>query len=466
MNSKTLHAILRTNFTSFIHKTFDTINPGTHYTHNWHIDTISTYLKNVRTGNIKRLIINIPPRSLKSICVSVAWPAWILGHDPTKRILVASHSHTLGLKHSMDCRFTISADWYHQVFPNTLLSKQHNQKGKFMTTSHGFRFSTSVGGSVTGEGGDILIIDDPHNPIYMYSTKMRNKVIDWFENTFSSRLNDRANGAIILVMQRLHENDLCGYLTRNHSNWEVLKLPAIFKDDIAIKLNEREWRVAAGEPLDTKRYGTGILKDLEQEIGVYNFAAQYLQSPIPKNAGMISASDIRTESSIPQHFGYYVLSWDTAIKTSDNADYSVCTVWGIRGLEYYLVHLFRKKVGYPELKASTYSLIAKYAPRHILIEDKASGQSLIQDLRAEGVHCILPQRPKFDKVTRFASVIELIQSGRIILQQNAPWYKEFIEEITTFPNGHNDDIVDSVSQFLHYARLYNNDVKIRVLDRL
>lgn len=138
----------------------------------------------------------------------MAWPAWILGHDPSKRVLVSSYSQTLGIKHSMDCRFVMSSEWYRKLFPDTILSKTHNQKSKFMTTKHGFRFTTSVGGSVTGEGGDVLIIDDPHNPTHIHSDKLRNKVSDWFEQTFSTHLNNREKGAIILVMQRLHEEDL------------------------------------------------------------------------------------------------------------------------------------------------------------------------------------------------------------------------------------------------------------------
>ena len=155
MTKPLLSSILRQDFASFIGKVFSTINPGIEYEHNWHIDLIADYLISVEKGDIKRLIINIPPRALKSVCVSVAWPAWILGHDPTKRIMVASYAQSLSIKHSLDTRLVMSSDWYVALFPHTKLSKKHNLKSKFMTTEHGFRMATSVGGMSTGEGGYI-----------------------------------------------------------------------------------------------------------------------------------------------------------------------------------------------------------------------------------------------------------------------------------------------------------------------
>ena len=170
-NKKLLSAILRNNLPCFIHKSFQTINPNCHYDHNWHIDLICDYLNEVEKGNIKRLIINIPPRTLKSVCITVAWPAWLLGQNSKLRIIAASYAQNISIKHSLDCRFIIESEWYKNIFPNTLISKKENRKSKFITTDFGMRFATSVGGSVTGEGGDILILDDPHNPNQINSKK-------------------------------------------------------------------------------------------------------------------------------------------------------------------------------------------------------------------------------------------------------------------------------------------------------
>ena len=211
-NQRLLQAVLRNHFPSFVVKTFFTVSPGTKYLHNWHIDAIAEKLKQVMDGTITRLIINMPPRYLKSICVSVACPAWLLGKDPSKRIMVASYSQALSNKHSLDCRLLMNSQSYQDLFPWTRIAKGENQKSKFVTTKRGFRFATSTGGTATGEGGDILIVDDPQNPTKINSKSYRKNTIEWFEQTFISRLNNKKTGAIIIVMQRFHEEDLCGHL--------------------------------------------------------------------------------------------------------------------------------------------------------------------------------------------------------------------------------------------------------------
>lgn len=458
-----LQSMLRRDMSSFIEKTFKTINPGVAYMKNWHIDLIGEKLEEVRQGKIKRLIINMPPRALKSVCVSVAWPAWLLGHDPTKRIMVASYCQMLSVKHSMDCRIVMESDWFKKIFPETSLSHRHNQKSKFMTDKHGFRFSTSVGGSATGEGGDILIIDDPHNPSHIHSPKLRTKTIDWFEQTFATRLNHSSSGAIVLVMQRLHEEDLCGHLINSFpGKWEVLTLPAICPEDQTIQLSCRKVHLTAGEALHKNRDDTENLLQLEREIGKYNFAAQYLQTPISSESLMLEARDILHSDSRLEDIEYYVQSWDTAIKISNTSDYSVCTTWGVNGGNYYLVDMLRLRLDYPTLKEKVRKLSQRWNPKIILIEDKASGQSIIQDLRADGVQNIVAQRPKLDKITRFAAVVSLFQEGRVILPNKASWLNHFIKEVTLFPNSKHDDIVDSISQFLGYMKeLKRKIVRIR-----
>ena len=191
--------ILKNDLSAFIYKSFNTINQGVKYKHNWHIDLIAEYLQEIEKGKIKRLIINMPPRSLKSVCISVAFPAWLLGKKPNSRIIVASYSEKLSLKHSTDCRLIVSSKWFQELFPEFQLNQSQNEKYKFATTQNGYRFATSVGGSLTGEGGDILIVDDPHNPQQVMSEKYRLKTLEWFSNTFVSRLNDKKNGIIIIV---------------------------------------------------------------------------------------------------------------------------------------------------------------------------------------------------------------------------------------------------------------------------
>lgn len=460
-NKKLLSALLRQDFSSFIGKVFHTVNPGNTYHSNWHIDLIADYLEAVRKGQIKRLIINMPPRALKSVCVSVAWPAWLLGQNPAVRIMAASYSATLSIKHSLDCRMVLSSDWYKALFPNTVLSRKHNQKSKFLTDQNGFRFATGVGGSATGEGGDILIIDDPHNPTQINSLKMRNKAIEWYEQTFVTRLNNKNNGAIVLVMQRLHEDDMSAHLISS-GGWELLKIPAIAGQDLEYNLNNNKYFFGSGQLLNSKLDKLQFLQNLEAEIGSRNFAAQYLQAPLPASYNLLSSDDISYYETLPSGGMYFVISWDTAIKVSEHTDYSVGTCWAVANDHFYLISMIRQKMTYPLLKNEVQKQADKYRPKYLLIEDKASGQSIIQDLRLLGYSNIKPIKPVGDKITRFASVVPMFQSGKVLLPKKSAFNSVLINELISFPNSSHDDIVDSVSQFLIFAKEMNAPVKARL----
>ena len=286
--------VLENDLPSFINKVFNTINPGIQYSHNWHIDLIAEYLKSVFDGSTKRLIINIPPRSLKSVCVSVAFPAWVLGKKPNSRIIVSSYSDVLSLKHSTDCRLVVSSKWFQNLFPDFQLADGQNEKHKFATTQNGYRFATSVGGSLTGEGGDILIVDDPHNPQQVMSEKYRTKTLEWFSNTFISRLNDKKNGAIIIVMQRLHPNDLVGYLLDKKDNkWTILNIPAIAEKDTYYSIGNFEKVRQKGDILHPARESLKEIETIKTDMGSYVFSAQYQQNPVVEKGNIIRAEWIK-----------------------------------------------------------------------------------------------------------------------------------------------------------------------------
>jgi predicted phage terminase large subunit-like protein len=461
--SKLIEEAVKINFSCFIHKCFETINPGIEYQPNWHIDLIAEKLEAVREGKIKRLIINMPPRALKSVCVSVAWPAWLLGISPTCRIIVASYSQVLSIKHSLDCRSIMESSWYKEMFPNTRLSNKHNTKSKFLTTDFGFRFATSVGGSITGEGADYLIIDDPHNPTHIHSKRQREKVKTWYEQTFATRLNDKKKGAIILVMQRLHEGDLAGILLASSKRWQHLKLPAIAKELQEFELNGKKHVFRPGELLHSIREEIAELNDIEEELGSHNFAAQYLQEPISNHSSLLKREDIIFYNELSE-FEYIVQSWDTAIKVTSSSDYTVCTTWGVQQNKYYLIDMLRAKYEYSELKRTIIHQAEKYRPKLLIIEDKASGQSIIQDLVIETNIHIKKYKPVKDKITRFAATIPYFESGRILLSKNAVWVSVFLEELMAFPNSQNDDIIDSVSQFIDVIKNHKNTIaRIRMI---
>ncbi|MBR2141495.1 MAG: phage terminase large subunit [Rickettsiales bacterium] len=433
----------------FTQRSFHIVNCGCEYLHNWHIDAITTTLEEIYNGNIKRLIINMPPRYLKSMCVSVAFPAWILGKNPEKRIIVASYSEKLTIKHSTDCRIIMESEWFKNIFTDCILSKSQNEKYKFSTTKNGYRFATSIGGTLTGEGGDILIVDDPHNPQQVLNHKYRQKVLDWYSNTFSSRLNDKKNGAIIIVMQRLHQDDLSGYLlNKDGDGWFHLNLPIIFEDGCDIKVGNFHKHINKGELLFEKREGFKEIEKIKKDMGIYTFNAQYQQKPMLLDYGIFKQQWLKYFNDDVTFENIY-LSFDTAIKTGINNDPTVCTVWGIYNNKYYLVDLYRDWLEYPELKRKSLELINRWKPMAVLIEDKASGQSLIQDLKKEQYNIIAIKVTK-DKITRFASVTPIFESERILIRENANWLFDLEYELISFPVGKHDDQVDSISQFLNW----------------
>jgi len=454
-------AALRLDRSSFFHKVFSTTNPGTCYLHNWHIDAIAEHLRACENGDIRRLIINVPPRSLKSTCVTIGWPAWLLGHNPSRRIIAASYTAALSIKHSQDCRLVMQSDWYGQIFPQTLFVHDQNQKHKFVTTQRGFRLATSVGGAVTGEGGDFLIVDDPHNPTHIFSQSRRKAAVDWFDQTFSSRLDDKEKGVFVIVMQRLHENDLTGHLLdKGGDDWHCLQLPAIAENSSKISCGRFSYVRSEGELLHPGREGVKQIDNAKNLLGSYAFAAQYQQNPVPEGGGMVKEpwinyylmSDIYGDITEG-----VVQSWDTAIKAHKDSDYTVCTTWWRGRGGYYLLDVLRERMEYPALRRAVMQQAERWGAKleAILIEDKASGQSLLQDLRRETSLPLIAIVPLRDKVTRLAAVSPLFESGKVLFPEDALWLAELKRELLTFPSGSHDDQIDSCSQYLNWARVRN-----------
>jgi predicted phage terminase large subunit-like protein len=445
-----LRAILRSDFSSFVAKVFSTVAPGADYQHNWHIDAIAWQLERVMRGECTRLIITIPPRCLKSIAASVAFPAWLLGRDPGLRILAVSYAEGLSEKLALDCLKVLQASWYRDCFPATRLAKGRSARADFETTRGGGRFSTSVGGTLTGRGGDIIILDDPHKPEEATSDPKRQQVIDWWRSTLLSRLNDPVNSPIILIQQRVHEGDLAGVLLEK-GGWEHLNLPAIAEERQII---DRGWRGQIvreeGDLLHAARLPRDLLDQKREEQGSYVFAAQYQQRPAPLEGGLVKWEWFKTYDTPPirQPNDQIVQSWDTAIRAEDANDYSVCTTWLVRGHHAWLLDLCRMKLEFPELQRQVVAEAQKHGAMRVLIEQAGSGMQLLQYFQRQGYPNVIGWKPKDDKATRLMSVTPRIESGRVAIPRDAPWMAEFRREMTLFPNGKHDDQVDSVSQFL------------------
>jgi hypothetical protein len=248
-----LRVYLRNDLCGFVQKVFETVNPGVPFSRNWSTEAVTHALQKVASGATTRLIINIPPRNLKSICASVALPAFLLGHNPTKKIICVSYSDDLAAKFSNDCRAVMRTDWYQQTFPRARIDKAKDTESEVRTTERGYRLATSVGGTLTGRGGDIIIIDDPIKPQDAQSKSVREKTVQWYENTLLSRLDDKVHGAIVVVMQRLHLDDLSGHLLER-GGFEHLCLPAIAERKQTIQLDYGRTHVRSpGDVLDPVR---------------------------------------------------------------------------------------------------------------------------------------------------------------------------------------------------------------------
>lgn len=448
-----LSAVLRTDFIAFLHKAFDTLCQGARFQPNWHLEAIAHALEPAQQGLGDRLIVNVPPRSLKSISISVAWVAWRLGHDPALRFLCVSYSAELSNKHARDCRTLMLTDWYRQLFPKTVLTRvaEHD----FETTAGGGRMSTSVGGTLTGRGGDIIIIDDPIKPDEAATETARRTVIEWFASSLSSRLDDKNNGSIILVMQRVHECDLSGHLLEA-GGWNHLNLPAIAETDEDIPIGRgRIHRRRIGDVLHPARESLQILDVLKATMGSSVFSAQYQQSPIPAGGALIMRDWLSYIPQMPMKMpgDRIVQSWDTASKDGALNDFSVCITVLIRGRLVHVLDVFRKKLKFPDLVKAAVCLAEQHHADTILIEDAASGTQLIQSLKdanRPGIPRPIARRAEGDKISRLAGSSQRIEAGELVLPLNAPWLAEFERELLAFPNGRHDDQVDALAQLLNY----------------
>jgi predicted phage terminase large subunit-like protein len=453
MDTPEFDVLLRNDFSSFIARSFMHLDPQTTYAHSWHIDLLADRLTQVLDGKIRRLIITVPPRSLKSICASVAFPAWALGRKPGLRIVCASYGQDLSNKLARDTFAVMTAPWYQRAFA-TRLASNRMAADDFHTTGRGSRKATSVGGPLTGLGGDIVIIDDPVKPDEAMSEVQRNNANLWFDNTLYSRLNDKRTGAIVIIMQRLHLDDLVGHVLEKE-DWEVVNLPAIAAEDetwnYQTLFGPVEHTRAPGDVLHPEREPAEVLQALRRTLGEYAFSAQYLQAPVPLGGGIVKSEWLAyyEPQDKPDSFEKVVQSWDTANKESELADYSVCTTWGVKDKKYYLLHVLRKRMEYPELKRAVIKQAELWNARTILIEDKASGTQLIQELK-QTLSKVQGIKPENDKVMRMVAQTPEIEAGVVLLPKEAHWLSDYVYELTTFPKSKYDDQVDSTAQALKW----------------
>lgn len=447
-----LDAAMRNDFLLFVERCFLTLNPGKEFLPNWHHRAIDHVLDSVRQGSSTRLIINVQPRSLKSLIVSVAYPAFVLGHDPKKRIYVISYGGDLADKHSSDFRSVVESRWYKRMFPKMRIQKSLDSE--IITTERGYRRSTTVMGALTGLGGDLFILDDPQKAVDAQSEARRNSLNQWFSNTLISRLDNKSTGAIVIVMQRVHMNDICGFLTENSHDWKVLSLPAIAEVEERIPIGRNEFHHREiGEPLHPAHESIEVLRELERTMGPDNFAAQYQQCPVAEGGAMIRREWFSYYDTLPErtYRTKIIQSWDTAAKEGAQNDWSVCTTWLVHDDHYYLIDLVRDRFEYPRLRQTAIAQAERHKPSIVLIEDASTGIALAQELKTVLHMAIKPVSIERDKRGRMYVQQDKFHARRVHFPKGAPFLPALERELLAFPHGNTDDQVDSISQALAHT---------------
>src|SRR5882672_8807772 len=444
-------AILATDFRAFVDYVFGLLRPGIPFRPNWHIDAMAHKVSQVASGEVKRLIITMPPRNLKSIIASVALPAWYLGHNPSERVVAVSYSDALAKTHANDFRRVVTDPIYQAVFPKMVLARETDSE--IHTTLRGRRYATSIGGTLTGRGGSLFIIDDPLKPGDAHSEATRQRVIEWYRSTLVTRPDDKQAARIVLVMQRIHVDDLVGYLLENDAGFEVLNLPAVAQSTSTYDLGGGRTHVREkGDLLHPAHEPAEVLREIKKSMGAMLFSAQYQQAPAPAGGKIIKRKMLRYYSAVePRPTDRIVLSWDIALSEQEAGDYSACVVLLNCGDFYYVLEVIRGKFPFDKLKDKIIEVKQRYGKAaSLVIEESPISHGLIQSLREKHIN-VVDIKPDRDKQSRLISQIDLFEGGSVLLPKDAPWLDAFVSELLSFPGRH-DDQVDALTQGLAWRR--------------
>jgi predicted phage terminase large subunit-like protein len=446
-------AVLREHLYYFVWRSFGTLHPGQAFVPAWHVETMCWHLQQVAEGRIRRLLITVPPRHLKSICTSVAFVGWLLGRDPGMKVHVASYGQDLAAQHARDFRTLIEAPWYRRLFPGMQIHPRRNTELELLTTRQGGRKAVSPGGSVTGFGAEMIVIDDLMKAVDARLESSRQAVKDFYEQTLFSRLNDKRTGRIVAIQQRLHEDDFPAYLI-DKGNFEHLNLKAIAEEDEEFRVNfGRLRRRRRGEALFPEREPLEVLEQIREEMGAFRFSAQYQQNPTPPEGNRVRWDWLGTYAERPlrEELQMVVQSWDTAVTAEPTSDFSVCTTWGFREGTWYLLDVFRDRLEYPALRRRILKLRDRWRADPVIIEYANTGIPLVREFRNEGLGRLEAYHPRIDKETRLEAQTAKLERGNFLIPEEADWLPAFKHELLAFPGGRYDDQVDSMAQFLDWT---------------
>ena len=494
---------MRRSLRHFIRNAWHVVEPGKEFIDGWHIDAIADHLTYVSLGDIQDLVINIPPRHSKSTTVAVMWPAWEWTWMPSTQWLYATYAQALTIRDSVKCRRLIMSPWYQAHFSDCFqISSDLNQKGRFDNNYNGYRLATSVGGSATGEGGDRIVVDDAHNMKEIMSDTIRESVIDWWRDTMSTRGNNPKTVGRVIIAQRGHHRDLPGYVLSN-GGWVHLNLPGYFRKEsrcitVAQKTSSRppvqskpghfhigddypplkEGQVIFKDPrrcddelLTPERFGQEEMAKLASELTERGFDAQIQQNPSVEGGNILKLHHWREweDEELP-NIQMIIQSYDTAFEEDEEADFSARTTWGVfeweerldpmlpwtasykgqKRLCLILLERMNKRLAFPELREEALKANDLWKPDKILIEKRASGHSLAQELRRANLP-ITKIRTKDSKFAR-AHAASLVMERGCVWYVKRNWADEVMEQCAQFPTGEHDDLTDTVTQALLWLR--------------
>jgi predicted phage terminase large subunit-like protein len=472
----------------FVEQGWDVLEPGTKFIPGMHVDAVCLHLQALIEDRLKDLIINIPPGFAKSMIAAVFFPAWVWIKRPEYRFLYSSYKAEYAVRDSVKCRSLIQSGWYQDRWKDKFhLKSDQNEKGKFENDKTGYRETTSV---ATGTGARAMLVccDDPTSVDQAASDAERNRANAWWTGTMTTRLNDLRTGHLLLIQQRLHEEDTTA-VSVEQGGYEHLYLPNEFEVDRACVTHAKDgaelWkdpRTKEGQLLWPAKVGPDEVAMLKRKLGSYGYSGQYQQRPSPSGGGIfkkqwwrywtyktISVPPVLVRLAdgtmqkivpviLPDKFDSQVQSWDMAFKDLSTSDYVAGGVWGTKAADRYLLDQTRERLGFPETVMAVKKMSKKWPEAGLkLVEDKANGPAVIQSLRHE-IPGLVPIVPDGGKVARAQAVSPQVESGNVYLPHPAiaPWVEAFVEECSTFPNGKYDDQVDQMTQALNRLRAMVN----------
>jgi len=427
----------------------------------YYLDAICEHLEGFRLRWFNVLLINIPPRFAKTTICSILYPAHVWAKDPAHQFMCLSYAERRSVDAALKNRRLLESDWYQDRWPLQLLDDQ-NTRNKFVNDKGGHRFTSSFDGPIRGEGGDSIMIDDPHDLDGVESDTERQAVLDKYDDEVTGRLNDRKTGGICLIMQRLHEDDLTGHIKERRPNAVHLKLPHEFEARdrcVTVKLPAtpdepwKDWRTEEGQLLAPNRIGPEELADIKIDTTAYGYAGQHQQRPAPAGGGIFAEGWFKNYyDELPDGARRCFLSADTANKVTVAAAWSVIGEWWEYAGNYYLENVVRAKWKFEDLVSNAKALAEEADPNAFLIEDKGSGVGLIRILHTQTRFAIIPIKVKNneDKPTRATNTTHIWAAGRVFLKRNATWLKAYVDEHLVFPNSSFSDQVDMTSQFFNW----------------